>query len=248
MLRRSAARRYVELGKPSERYGVAALVAGWASLLPPLAPAAALLAVAASLLGTFLAGRVPERYAGGRKMVFGLLLSLVGMGIFMVEAHFFWRWKVNQAYDARVEVTRYRLSLVGDALGRYRQAIGEYPTLSGIMAAKASLEPKYGALVPSLDAFDGAISVDSRPEGFTLSAWPPPRPRTDWVPPPIVVRGGFQPAPAPPPPPPPEAPGEGTPDGGTGPAAPAPAIPAERGTSAPAQEPAPSATEPPGAP
>jgi hypothetical protein len=211
----------VDLGKPSERFGVVALAAGFASLLPPLAPLAASLAVAASLLGTFLAGRSPERYAGGRKMIFGLLLSVLGMGLFMVEAQFFWRWKVDQAYDARLAVTRYRLSLVEDALGRYRQETGEYPSVTGIMAAKKLLEPKYGALVPTLDAFDGALSVDSRPEGFTLTASPPPRPRTDWTPPPIVVQGGFQPAPSPPPPPEvlPETPVEGA--GGPG-AQPAP--------------------------
>jgi|WetSurMetagenome_2_1015567.scaffolds.fasta_scaffold37213_2 hypothetical protein len=213
MLSRSAARRYVDLGKPSESLGVAALAAGFVSLVPTLAPLAATFAVAAALLGTFLAGRAPERYAGGRKMIFGLLLSTVGMGLFLVEAQVFWRWKVDQAYEARLAVTRYRLSLVEDALGRYRQETGEYPSVTGIMAAKTLLEPKYGALVPTLDAFDGALSVDSRPEGFLLSASPPPRPRTDWTPPPIVVQGGFQPAPTPPPPPEviPEAPvgGEG---------------------------------------
>lgn len=211
----------MDLGKPSERFGVVALAAGFASLVPPLAPLAAALAAAASLLGTFLAGRSPERYAGGRKMIFGLLLSVLGTGLFMVEAQFFWRWKVDQAYDARLSVTRYRLSLVEDALGRCRQETGEYPAVSGIYAAKKLLEPKYGALVPTLDAFDGALSVDSRPEGFTLTALPPPRPRTDWMPPPIVVQGGFQPAPSPPPPPEvvPETPAEGA--GGQG-AQPAP--------------------------
>jgi hypothetical protein len=250
----------VDLGKPSEAFGVAALAAGFASLVPPLAPLAATFAVAASLLGTFLAGRSPEHYAGGRKMMFGLLLSAVGMGLFMVETQVFWRWKVDQAYEARLSVTRYRLSLVEDALGRYRQETGEYPAVSGIMAAKKLLEPKYGALVPTLDAFDGALSVDSRPEGFTLTASPPPRPRTDWTPPPMVVQGGFQPAPSPPPPPEvlPETPVEGA--GGQG-AQPAPGDgshpspgkeggvePTKPGTGGPGQEPVSGPLANPGAP
>jgi hypothetical protein len=220
VLSRSAAKRYVDLGKPSERYGVVALAAGLASLLPPLAPLAAAVAAAASLLGTVLADRLPERYAGGRKMMAGLLLSALGMSLFLVEAQLFWRWKVDQAYEERLAVTRYRMSLLADALGSYRQETGAYPEVTGIMATRKLLQPKYGALVPTLDAFDGAISVDSRPEGFTLTAWPPPRPGTDWAPPPVVVQGGFQPAPAPPPPPPeaaPETPGESPPAQGAPP-------------------------------
>ena len=210
MLRRSAAKRYVELGKPSERFGTAALVAGWLSFVPLAAPFTATFAAGVSLLGTLLAGRFPERYAGGRRMTYGLLLSVVGVGLFMVEAPLFWRWKTEQAYDQRIAVTKYRMSLVAGALERYRQDKGAYPEVSGVQVTKRLLEPAYAPFLPTLDGFEGSLSVASRPEGFTITAFPPPRPRTDWTPRPLLVEGGFQPAPSPPPPPPVEPPPEGS--------------------------------------
>lgn len=177
-------RRFREHGKPSEALAVLALAAGGASLLPLLAPLAALLATLVSLCGLFLSSRYPEKYAGRRKIHVALCLCLLGMGLFFAEGALFWRWKIRQAYGQRVAITRLRLDQVAQALEQYRQERGTYPDLSGIMRARAELAPKYSNPLPALDGFGGAISVLSRPDGFTVMAQPPPPPGSELAPPP----------------------------------------------------------------
>jgi hypothetical protein len=153
-----------------------------------------------SLIATFLCSRYPEKHTGRPKILLALGLCLLGMALFFAEGALFWRWKIAQAYDQRVAVTRLRIGQVAQAMEQYRQEKGSYPEICGIMTAKAELEPRFTAQLPVLDGFDGAISVTSRPEGFRVMASLPPPPGSEIAPPPIVSESGFQPAPAPPPP------------------------------------------------
>lgn len=193
--------RYDDMGKPSETFGTISLAAGWLALVPLAAPFAATISALSAILGTLLASRYPERYAGRRRILMGLVLSLVGLGSLFAEIPLFMRWKTHQAYEQRVEITKYRLSLLAEALERYRQEEGAYPTVSGAFLTKELLEQRGLGSVPWSDGFDGALSVDSRSEGFTIVAFPPPPPGSDERPAPIVTTGQFQPAPAPPAPP-----------------------------------------------
>jgi hypothetical protein len=193
-----------------------------------VAPLAAVVAALASLIGTFLCARYPEKHAGRRKILLALCLSLLGMSMFFAEGALFWRWKIGQAYEQRVAVTRLRLSQVAQALEQYRQEKGIYPDLSGIMRAKAELEPKYSSLLPVQDGFEGALSVECHPDGFILRAFPPPPPGSGLSPPPLTAEGSFQPAPAPPPQPvpPPKEYAPERPVEGVAPAKPEPVPPA----------------------
>lgn len=240
--------RYTEHGKPSEVWGRAALGAGLLSLVPLAAPFAATLSVLASLVGTMLSARYPEKFAGGRKILAGLCFCVLGMGLFFAEGTLFLRWKITQAYDQRIAISRFRMTQIAQALESCRQETGAYPDLNGIMLAKAKLEPKYISSLPTLDGFDGAISIESRADGFVLMAYPPPAPGSgESMAPPLIVSGGFQPAPSPPPPAPAEAqPTEGA--AGSEPAGPpSSATPAKGGTPAPAPQ-APGAPTPDGQP
>ena len=130
----------------------------------------------------------------------GLGLCVAGMALFLAEGGLFWKWKIDQSYEQRLAVSRLRMSEIAEALELYRQEKGAYPEVSGAMLTKDLLEPVYIAALSPVDGFDGAISVECRPEGFTLRAFPPPVPGTDEVQaPPLTVTGGFHPAPAPPP-------------------------------------------------
>ncbi len=234
--------RYTEHGKPSEVWGRAALGAGLISLVPLAAPFAATLSVLASLVGTLLSARYPEKFAGGRKILAGLCFCVLGMGLFFAEGTFFLRWKIIQAYDQRLAISRFRMTQIAQALESYRQETGTYPDLYGIMLARAKLEPKYISSFPTLDGFDGAISIKSRADGFVLTAYPPPAPGSrETTAPPLIVSGGFQPAPAPPPP----APSEGQPTEGTTGPEPAGALPLAVPAEGGAPTPAPAAPETP---
>jgi len=221
-------RRRREPGKPSEFWAGLALGAGALSLVPLAAPAAAAASALLCLLAIFLSSRYPEKHAGRNKILLALGLCLLGVSLFFAEGALFWRWKIGQAYDQRVAVTRLRIGQVAQALEQYRQEKGAYPELCGIMTAKAELEPKFTSHLPVLDGFDGALSVASRPEGFQVIASLPPPPGSEIRPQPIVTKGGFQPAPSPLPPPAlEEAPSPGvTSPAVTEPAAPNPAAPA----------------------
>lgn len=214
-------RRLREPGKPSELLAKLVLYAGALALLPLVAPVAAAISALVALLASVLMANIPEKHAGRRKVYLGLLLCILGMGLFFVEGTLFWRWKIRQAYDQRLAISRLRLSQVAQAFEAYREEMGSYPEVSGIFLARDLLQPKYTLALPACDGFDGAFSVTSRPEGFVASASPPPPPGSAIAPPPIVTKRDFQPAPSPPPPPPPleETPSEGIPSS----AAPAPA-------------------------
>lgn len=224
-------RRRREPGKPSVFWAGLALGAGALTLVPLAAPVTATAAALLSLVAIFLCSRYPEKHSGRTKVLLALGLCLVGMTLFFLEGVLFWRWKISQAYDQRVAITRLRMDQVAQAMEQYRQEKGAYPELSGIMTAKAALEPRFAAELPVLDGFEGAISVTSRPEGFRAMATLPPPPGSEIPPPPIVRESGFQPAPTPPPAPLEEVPSPGvtTPDGPNTtvpiPAEPAPAIP-----------------------
>ena len=131
--------RYGEMGKPSETFGTICLVAGWLALVPLAAPFAAAISALSAVLGTLLASRYPERYAGRRRILAGLILSLAGLGLLFVEAPLFMRWKTRQAYEQRVEITKYRLSVVARALEQYREAQGAYPVVSGVFRVMMSI-------------------------------------------------------------------------------------------------------------
>lgn len=204
-------RRLREPGKPSELLATVALYAGALALLPLMAPAAAAVSALVALLASILMAYYPEKHAGRRKVYTGLALCLLGMGLFFAEGTLFWRWKIQQAYDQRLAISRLRLSQVAQAFEAYRQEMGSYPEVSGIFLARDLLEPKYALAFPSRDGFDGAISVTSRPEGFVASVSPPPPPGSAMAPPPIVTKRDFQPAPPPPPTLPPEGVSPGPP-------------------------------------
>ena len=211
-----------EPGKPSQAFGILALGAGALSLLPLVAPLAAVFASMVSLVGLFLSARFPEKYAGQRKMMLGLGLCVAGMGLFLAEGGSFWKWKIDQAYAQRLAISRLRMSEIAEALERYRQEKGAYPEVSGAMLTKDLLEPAYITALSPVDGFDGVISVECRPEGFTLRAFPPPPPGANGVQaPPLTVTGRFHPAPAPPPPPLALPPTDASP--GAGPDGPVPA-------------------------
>lgn len=172
------------------------------ALLPLVAPIAAAVSALTSVLAGFLISNYPEKHTGRRMVYLGLSLCIFGMGLFFAEGTLFLHWKIQQAYDQRLSISRFRLSQVAQAFEAYRQEMGSYPEISGIFLTRDLLQPKYTLALPTLDGFDGAISVLSRPEGFVASASPPPPPGSGIAPPPIVTESGFQPAPAPPPPPP----------------------------------------------
>jgi hypothetical protein len=200
-----------------------ALTAGALTLVPLASPILATAVALLSLIVLLLSSRYPEKHAGRNKVLLALGLSLLGMTLFFVEGDLFWRWKISQAYDQRVAVTRLRIEQVAQAMEQYRQEKGAYPEISGIMMAKAELEPQFAPQLPVLDGFDGAISVMSHPEGFRVIASLPPPPGSEIVPQPMVRESGFQPAPTPPPPAQPQegppsdpAIGEGSPDPAAG--------------------------------
>lgn len=208
-------RRLREPGKPSEILARLALYAGVLALLPLVAPVAAAISALISLLAILLISNYPEKHAGRRKVYLGLALCMIGMGLFFVEGTIFWRWKIRQAYEQRLSISRFRLAEVAQAFEAYRQEMGSYPEVSGIFRTRDLLQPKYSLALPATDGFDGALSVTSRPEGFAVSASPPPPPGSTLAPPPLVAESGFQPAPAPPPPPVEEAVPEASPSPAT---------------------------------
>ncbi len=218
--------RRLPTGEPSKYPANLTWWLGWVSLVPLAAPAAALLAAINALLSLFLCTRYPEKFAGKTRIWIGLALCALGMALFFTEAGLFFRWKIDQVYQEKVSISRFRLTAISSALERYRQENGGYPDLSGIMRLKGLLEPDYMPFCPVLDGFGGAISVTSSRKGFTLSCRPPAPPWSNQAPAPIVMGGHFQPGPLPPPPPesPPEGqPGETVPPGAFAPPAQAPA-------------------------
>lgn len=190
---------------------------GIAAFLPPLAPAAALLAAANGLLGHLLCSKHPERYTGKKWIWAGLGLSILAMALFFVEAGLFLHWKRHQVASGRVAVSRFRLQQVAEALERYREEKGRYPEVSGIHLLKETLEPRFTSDCPVLDGFGGALSVWSRADGFRVETSPLPLPGGGTAPP-LFAEGHFQPSPSPPPPPAPEGDAGASSSGGTPPA------------------------------
>ncbi len=172
---------------------------GMAALLPPLAPAASLLAAVNAILSHVLCSRRPERYTGKKWIWGGLGLCMLAMALFFVEAGLFLDWKRRQLDFGREAVSRLRLQRVAEALERYREEKGHYPDATGIHLLKETLEPAYAADIPVADGFGGSLSVWSRPEGFRVETSPLPLPggRTAQ---PLFAEGHFQPSPPPPPP------------------------------------------------
>jgi hypothetical protein len=182
-------------GKPTDAWGSLTLFLGLLSFLPALSPLVATAACLAGAVGTVLASRLPERFAGSRKIVAGLLLSATGMGLFLLEADLFLHFKIRQERDQRMAISRFRMGEIQEALERYRQAEGVYPNCSGAMTLCAALEPKYLVGCQPLDGFDRPFMVTSWREGYSLAFFPPPRVPGE-TPPPVTLENRFQPAPA----------------------------------------------------
>jgi hypothetical protein len=189
---------------------------GWLSLVPIVAPAASVLACLNAILSLFLCTRYPEKFTGKARIWMGLGVCALGMALFFAEAGLFFQWKVDQVYEQKMSISRFRLTAISGALERYRQENGGYPDVSGIMRLKALLEPDYMSECPVVDGFDGAISVSSSRKGFTLTCSPPAPPGSKERPSPILMGGHFQPGPLPPPPAPPPEAGAGKAPEGTG--------------------------------
>lgn len=196
---------------------------GMAALLPPLAPAASLLAAVNAVLSHILCSGRPERYTGKKWIWGGLGLCILAMALFFVEAGLFLDWKRRQLASEGEAVSRLRLQRVAEALERYREEKGRYPEVSGIHRLKDLLEPGYATDLPVADGFGGSLSVWSRPEGFRVETSPLPLPggRTAQ---PLFAEGHFQPSP---PPPPPVAPAAGEEEGPESPETP-PVPPSKR--------------------
>jgi hypothetical protein len=184
-------------GKPTDAWGRLTLFLGLLSLLPALSPLMATAACLAGAVGTVLASRVPERFAGSRKIVAGLVLSAAGMGLFFLEADLFLRFKIRQERDQRMAISRFRLGEIQEALERYRQAEGVYPNCSGAMTLCAALEPKYLVGCQPLDGFDRPFTAASWPSGYTLTFSPPPPAPGEPAPEPVTLENRFFPAPVP---------------------------------------------------
>jgi len=212
---------------------------GWLSLVPIVAPATSVLACLNAILSLFLCTRYPEKFTGKARIWMGLGVCALGMALFFAEAGLFFQWKVDQVYEQKMSISRFRLTAISGALERYRQENGGYPDVSGIMRLKALLEPDYIPECPVVDGFDGAISVISSRNGFTLTCSPPAPPGSKERPSPILMGGHFQSGPLPPPPAPPPEAGAGKAPEGTGaagetnPPAPSPGEAPSGGKSAP---------------
>ncbi len=229
-------RKWREAGRPSETAGNLTLGLGLASLLPLVAPFAAVLASAIGGWGMAMGRRRPEKHGGRRKILAGLGLCVVGLLLFFVEGALFLRAKTRQAYEQRTAISRLRMTEIQQAMERFREENGEYPEAKGIMSLSRLLQPKYVPLCPVLDGFDQAYSVTSWREGYVLSCNPPAAPDTpDHLPDPVVVKSSFHPAPKQPPdfigpPAPPglslqEAPGQEAPAPAGPPVTPSPGLP-----------------------
>jgi hypothetical protein len=224
-------RRWISPDRPTDSPAKLALWLGAGSFIPAIGPAVAILCALVGAAAWVLCARYPERYTGKPRIYLAFALAAAGLLFFVGEASLFLRWKLGQEYEQKTSVSRFRLAELSQGLEKYREQNGAYPTALGVLALEETLEPKYLGEVPIVDGFGQALSAESRPEGFTLQAFPPPSRSGRASPEPLVVRSTFSPAPPPPPSPPPAQP-PGDESSAEAQPAPAPA-PAPEGGSAP---------------
>lgn len=149
---------------------------GFIAFVPPLALPAALLATLNAVVSLLLCSHRPEIYTGMKRITAGLLLSLAAVLLFFGESALFLRWKENQAYTQRVEITRLRMTTIEDNLEKYRSKLGSYPDVSGIMLLNKELESTIGTGCPVLDGFGKPFTFTSTAKSFRISSLPPSPP------------------------------------------------------------------------
>ena len=189
--------RWISPDRPTDFPAKLTLWLGGGAFVPALGPAIALCCAAVGITGYVLCARYPERYTGKTKIYAGFALSLWALLLFFGESALFFQWKLRQEYEQRVSVSSLRLSEISQALERFRQENGAYPSALGILAVQGALEPKYSDDVPLLDGFGHAISAISQPDGFALRCFPPPFRGETLKRPPLAVQSAFKPAPPP---------------------------------------------------
>ena len=139
-----------------------------AGLVPLLAPAACPAALIFGLAALILAKRRPERFAGRKRATAAILISLAGLGLFVVESSAFLSWKRTQARDQRMHITEDRLARLKEGLEAYFEAHGAYPEADSPEALCLELLPDHLQDCPLRDGWGKPFQVRSRGDAYEI--------------------------------------------------------------------------------
>jgi len=151
------------------------LALGFAALVPGVGFPFAAAGLGIGVFASILTVRKPTRYGGKGLLSAGLILTVLGLVLFLFEAHAFLTWKIRQAEAGRTTISEYRMGTITYALERFRQATGRYPKASSVRQLDQVLVPRFAPSLPSLDGWGRPFAFSSNGLTYTLSCQPPSR-------------------------------------------------------------------------
>jgi hypothetical protein len=143
------------------------------SLVPVVGIVTGIITALISILGLYLEKKYPERFGGLWRLRASLAIALIALILSFFEMDIFFRYKFEQAEQARAGLTMMRLYEVSEIMENYAVKRGEYPVGANIDEIKKTLERQQISFFPTADGWNRPLILRSEMWDYTVTAKKP---------------------------------------------------------------------------
>ncbi|MFB3851928.1 MAG: hypothetical protein ACE14Q_08430 [Acidobacteriota bacterium] len=130
----------------------------------------------------FLSKKNPEKYGGIFRLRVSFILCLIAI-IFQYGLFFtFFKFKIEQAEEAKYKITIMRLYSAAGALENYEKSKGVYPIGESAGELEKQLDEEKIEHLPFKDGWERELLVESRMWDYSLTAGSPPKEKRETFP------------------------------------------------------------------